>query len=138
MESILYEGVANVYLQGNGALQPVGSFSSKCMNYSVGTCEEIIVRDFRPEPDLAAIRTLEGTTNLPFADIFSTPSYIKIQECKQGAQIDLMDAENIIESEIPTLWLGVTEKNTFHGYEPAWYILRKTQDNRNAFAILVE
>jgi len=138
----IFQGNVQIYLQGQNALVPVGEVCEDQMTYCIGSEKsELLIRDFRQKPILAAHRALSGLDGTQFADAFNQPAYAEICVTDRNGEPEKLEInlhptnEN---AEFPVLWLGVLEEKSMPPYDIDWEFLRPLDDTQMAFAILAK
>lgn len=133
---ILFQGNANIYLQGENALTPIRTTCDKITYYIGDRKTRLLVRDFRHEPVNAAHMILRGKKDLEFADSFNQAANVKvILKDQKKVEINLHDVED--NGDYPTLWLGVLNDNLMPNYDTEWEFLRPVNDQSTAIAVLL-
>ena len=137
MNGLQFQGNAQVYLQGQEALEPVLTASNGHMVYYVGRPDSLIrVEDYRSEPNRAAKQAITSFNDEGFADVFNQPAWVEIYELEECTKIVMFDGT--ADSTQPILWLGVWESDEMNDYTILWETMRSIGEKQVAFAILVE
>lgn len=135
---LLYQGPANVYLQGREALEVLDSHAENFIVYIIGTAKSAIrVIDFRGRSITAAHRALQGEGIWNFADIFNLPAWVEIRGDDQGCEAEIIMHEVEPGESRPTLWLGVLEGGWIPAQDSDWELLRPIDEERTAFASII-
>ncbi len=138
MERItIYHDMAQVYLEGARALQPVDWMSESQISYYIGDeTSNIRVDDYRTVPNQGAIEAIESKDRKSFHKSFSQPASVTIKEQDETILIELNEpAAN--RPDIPILRLGILKGEELTGSPVIWYALRGTGKTRTAFVALV-
>ncbi|MEA4908503.1 MAG: hypothetical protein GYA17_01500 [Chloroflexi bacterium] len=135
----IYQGFAQVYLEGKSALQPVERPALQCTRYYLGSSESrITLTDYREEANRAAIRAIDaGDDRYDFAETFCRPAEVHIASQDGHIAIQLWPWEGRV-AEHPILWIGVTEIDELPANPVSWLALRNDARKRPVFAALVE
>lgn len=134
---IVYRGNARVYLQGVGALQPIDINNLEYYTYYVGTEVSLIkVKDYRQEPNQAALAEIENRSKGKFAHAFNQPAEVEIRENGENVEIKMLPGKEDIAS--PILWMGVINDGKMPVQKITWEVLKLLNDNAIAFAVLVQ
>lgn len=144
-ENYLYRGNVQIYLQGENALLPVASKTSKNRGgqiaYFIGSKKsKLLIRDFRAEPILAANHARTGLEGSEFADAFNQPAYAEVSVSDRGSEpekieINLRPASK--SEDFPILWLGVLNDSMMPMLDIEWEILRPINAEKIAFTAMV-
>ena len=116
MNKIIFNGVAQVYLQGNNGLEVSDAVldsikSGKLdtairMDYTVFTAaSNLHVKDYRTTVNLAAMAAISGGDVSTFAIDFNQPAHVTVEET-DGGGIEISIKEPDAEADDLTLWLG--------------------------------
>ena len=133
---ILFQGNANVYLQGKNALLPENSNEGNLMTYFIASSSSTIhIEDRRKKSNETARRILDGQNGLKFTDYFNKPAWINVRRIEEGINIEMHECRE--EGDLPTLWMGVIYDNKMPIYPIEWEILKPLGDRKTAFAALI-
>ena len=136
MRKYFFEGPANIFLEGEGALWPLQILDYEKICYAVGASDTpIIINDYRASAIRAAYNAVDEQGQQEFADIFNQPSWIQVSEGADQVEIDLK--ELIHENSMSTLWLGVIHDMTMPVQPVVWQILKPVGKKSVAFAALI-
>jgi len=141
-ENEIFQGNVQIYLQGQNALIPIGEIREDQMTYFIGAKNSnLLIKDFRQNPILAAQRALSGLDGVQFADVFNQSAYAKIFVSDKtnetaSVEINLLPAEEI--EDVPTLWLGVVDDFRMPMIDLEWEILRPISLEKVAFAAMAK
>ena len=132
----IYKGHVQVYLQGQNALIPIDATCADQITYFVGSEKsELVIRDYRKGPILAAHRALSGLDGVEFASIFNQPAQVEINDNEDRVEIDLYESsENDLNS---MLWLGVTKEDNIPLHYMIWEKFSNIDNCTLAFAALI-
>lgn len=134
----LFQGNADVYLQGKNALMPEGINGVRPISYFIGSqSSKLMVNDFRKSPVETAKKILQGEQIDNFADIFNQPAKIEVTEIPGGISIDLHDKLEGDNIDLPILWMGILNSDYMPVRETEWEYLNVTDDKEVAFVALV-
>lgn len=134
---IIYKGNVQIYLQGVNALLPAGSITESQIMYHVGsTKSNIIITDYRRDPNFAALRALSGIGGVDFASIFNQPALIEIKGDEDNIQIELYESSE--DNVNPMLWLGVINDDEISIHYILWEKFTNIDNSALAFAALLE
>jgi hypothetical protein len=96
----LYIGNVRVYLEGKSALLPLEIYPPKLVSYSIGSEKtNLIIKDYRRNPNRAAQNALSGNEEVEFADIFNQPAWIEVTEETENIEITMH--ESLSQGEFP-------------------------------------
>lgn len=137
MSELIFRGNAQIYLQGQDALEPIDFSLDGCMVYYIGSVESgIKVEDFRFEPNHKAKQAILTLDDTDFADVFNLPANVEIFDCGDLIEIRLRDG--IAFDEDPMLWLGVWNENEIGNYSILWEEIKRINNDKFAFALVLE
>lgn len=137
--TIVYQGQAQIYLQGQNALLATPPETADEMRYFIGGEQtNLVIRDFRPKVILEAHEAIRRQYQNGFAKVFSQRAYVEVRydSEKESMEIQLYDSDNQ-GSRVPTLWAGVLENNTMPGYQVDWEIFKKVSKEQTAFVAML-
>lgn len=141
-ENEIFQGNVQIYLQGQNALIPVGDIREDQMTYFIGAKNSnLLIKDFRQNPILAAQHVLSGLDGIQFADVFNQSAYAEIfvsnkNDETASVEIKLLPTEEI--EDVPTLWLGVVDDFRMPMVDLEWEILRPISLEKVAFAAMAK
>ena len=135
-DQVKFSGIADIYLQGYDALQPLGSGPEKMAYYIGCGASNIIVHDFRRAPAIAAQLALTGIDEEKFADIFNCPGWVEIREEQEETTISIRDRK-INGEERSILWLGILYNEELDEKELYWKSVSHITESITAFAAIV-
>jgi len=137
-ENPVYEGNVSVYLEGQKALLPVEVNSPDEMTYFIGAEQtNLIIKDFRRNPNQVAERVIAGEEGLDFAEIFNQPAWVRVEVIEETGALEINMHETQAEVNFPVLWLGVIRDGKMPVQNIEWEVLRPTDMSATAFAALV-
>ena len=138
-ENYLYRGNVQIHLQGQNALLPIRSQHGDHIACFIGSRKsQLIIRDFRQEPVLAAQYTPAGIEGSEFAQAFNQPAYAEVSLAEkepQKVEISLHSAEG--QDDCPVLWLGVKNDLLMPMLDIEWEIMRPINADKVAFTAMV-
>jgi hypothetical protein len=134
--SNLFEGQVHVYLEGQKVLELTSVTEDEMIYYLGSKHTNLIIKDFRREPNFAARQILDGNDEVSFADTFNQPAKIKIQDFQGKVEITMLECKT--NQELPTLWMGVIRDGTMPVHRIDWEVLRPVDQFSTAFAALVD
>lgn len=106
-EITIFQGNANVYLQGKNALEVVQKEPDHFL-YNIGSVlSGISIRDFRVNAYIAAQKAICGDTESNFEQSFSQPALTTITVLDDKVNIEMHESSE--ENCVPTIWMGVAE-----------------------------
>ena len=125
---ILYQGSAQVYLQGQNALDPIpNTYKPNEMLYYVGEkSTDFTVKDLRKEPVNAAQEAIQLNHQNGFVKVFNKQSWVEIryEPNNQKIEIELRDQTEASITNLPLLWFGILNDNIMPGYEVDWEVFK--------------
>jgi hypothetical protein len=137
----LYQGNVQIYLQGQKALLPVDSIREDRMTYFIGSKKSnLLIRDFRQDPILAAQRAASGIEGAEFADAFNQPAYAEVSISDKGVETEKVEIKlrpTHENEDFPVLWLGVINDLMMPMLDIEWEILRPISVEKVAFTAMV-
>jgi hypothetical protein len=134
-----FQGEVQIYLQGQNALIPFGEICKDQMTYFIGAKRsQIIIRDYRENPILAAQRVLSGLDGTQFADIFNQPAYAEIFVADEFKEIEISLYPTTKKGDFPVLWVGVIDDLLMPILDTEWEILQPISLEKVAFVAMVE
>ncbi|MFT3892754.1 MAG: hypothetical protein QM730_14075 [Anaerolineales bacterium] len=137
MNELLFSQTAQIYLQGKDALQPLEITPDNAWRYFLGSeSTNLTVRDHRQAAVMAASQAVQGYKLEQFTQLFSQPAFVEIREHSGAIEIDLFEP-NELEGNA-TLWLGVIHDHLLPIHYMPWHIFVPIEDDKVAFAAIVE
>ena len=134
--NLLYEGEANIYLQGKNALIATDPNNKSQMAYSIGSLNSSLnIQDYRRIPSQAAKQALSGEDGLYFADTFNQPAFAQVT--LEGTTVNIILRESEKAENAPILWIGVFNENEMSVQPTRWEFLRSIDDRQTAFVALI-
>ena len=137
--SIIYKGLAQIYLQGKNALQVLSTHIGNEMHYVLGNEQtNLIVHDFRQSTTGEALSEIWQCFPNEFAHQFNQNAFIEVSYTASSncLEIDLYDTDNSSE-DLPLLWMGILEDNLMPGYRVKWEIFKPIDSCNTAFVAFI-
>jgi hypothetical protein len=133
-----FEGVVNIYLQGEEALEATGDYKDHINYFVVNPTSNIVIDDYRTNPAQKMREAMLNGDDGQFADTFSQPAWISITADESSAKIELHDPQGKTIKENLELWLGSIHGNTMPVRDTKWETIKAISDRCFAFASLVK
>lgn len=136
-QNVIFQGTAQLYLQGLDALQVAEPINGHGALYYLGApISRITIRDFRMAPVKAAEQALQGRDIFDFAKIFNSSADVEIITIREEIKIQLFDTKE--KSRDTVLLMGVITDDWMPIYPSFYEEFRLLEDDRKAFVSLIE
>ncbi len=136
-KDVVYQGNANVYLEGDRAFLPLELDNPEKIVYSIGAQHtHLVVHDYRIKSNSVARQILSGNTSMEFAEAFNQSAWVEIFQQEGGLEINLHEC--LSKGQFPILWMGVIRDGKMPVHKLAWEILKPVEEFATAFAALVQ
>jgi hypothetical protein len=135
----IFQGNVRVYLEGQNALCPTVTTDQE-MHYHIGQENtELIIRDYRAKPILAAQKAISTQYQNGFSNTFNEQAWAEIcyEQADEKLEIVLRDPDKKTDARSPLLWLGVLEDNIMPDYDVEWEVFKSLDNGQTAFVSLL-